>query len=78
MSLGVEVLRRGVGNSALLQIVVGKPCMPLELVGKGVDVVSRLDYTTLLSDSPTVCRGSRQVVTVLFKPSRNPPRSNIR
>ena len=32
---------------------------PLELVGKGIDVVSRLDYTTLLSDSPMVCRGSQ-------------------
>ena len=44
--------------------------MPLDLVGKGVDVVSRLDYTTQLSDSPTVCRGSRQVVTALFEPFR--------
>ena len=42
--------------------------MPLELVGNSVDVVSRLDYTTLLSDSPIVCRGSRQVVTALFEP----------
>ena len=42
--------------------------MPLELVGKGVDVVSRLDYTTQLSDSLTICRGSRQVVTALFEP----------
>jgi len=41
--------------------------MPLELVGKGVDMVSRLDYTTQLSDSPTVCRGSRQVVTAMFE-----------
>jgi len=40
--------------------------MPLELVGKDVDVVSRLDYTTQLSDSPTVCRGSRQVVIAMF------------
>jgi hypothetical protein len=32
--------------------------MPLELVGKGVDMVSRLDYTTQLSDSPTVCGDS--------------------
>ena len=51
--------------------------MPLELVGKGVDVVSRLDYTTQLSDSPMVCRGSRQVVTALFEPFSNPPRSDI-
>ena len=42
--------------------------MPLELLGKGVDVVSKLDYTTQLSDSLTVCRGSQQVVTALFKP----------
>ena len=42
--------------------------MPLELVGKDVDVVSRLDYIIQLSDSPTVCRGSRQVVTALFEP----------
>ena len=46
--------------------------MPLELVGKGVDVVSRLDYTTQLSYSPMVCRGSRQVVTALFEPFSNP------
>ena len=51
--------------------------MPLELVGNSVDVVSRLDYTTLLSDSLTVCRGSRQVVTALFEPFSNPPRSDI-
>ena len=52
--------------------------MPLKLVGKGVGVVSRLDYTTQLSDSLTVCRGSRQVVTALFEPFSNPPRSDIR
>ena len=42
--------------------------MPLELVGKGVDVVS---------NSPTVYRGSQQVVTALFEPFSNPPRSDI-
>ena len=30
-------------------------------------MVSRLDYTTQLSDSPTICRGSRQVVIALFR-----------
>ena len=56
----------------------GYPSTPLELVGKGVDVVSRLDYTTQLSDSPTVCRGSWQVVTALFEPFSNPPSLDIR
>ena len=40
-------------------------------------MVSRLDYTTQLSDSPMVCRGSQQVVTALFEPFSNPPRSDI-
>jgi len=40
-------------------------------------MVSRLDYTTQLSDSPTVCTGSRQVVTALFEPFSNPPHSDI-
>ena len=40
-------------------------------------MVSRLDYTTQLSDSPTVCRGSWQVVTALFEPFSNPPRLRV-
>ena len=33
-----------------------------------VDVVSRLDKSCWMSTFPTVCRGSRQVVTALFEP----------
>ena len=33
-----------------------------------VDMVSRLDKCCWMSTFPTVCRGSRQVVTVLFEP----------
>ena len=33
-----------------------------------VDVVSRLDKCCWMSPFPTVCRGSRQVVTTLFEP----------
>jgi len=33
-----------------------------------VDMVSRLDKCCWLSTFPTVCRGSQQVVTALFKP----------
>ena len=40
-----------------------------------VDMVSRLAKSCWMSTIPTVCRGSRQVVTVLFEPFSNPPRS---
>ena len=33
-----------------------------------VDMVSRLDMCCWISTVPTVCRGSRQVVTALFEP----------
>jgi len=33
-----------------------------------VDMVSRLDKCCWLSTFPTICRGSQQVVTALFKP----------
>ena len=33
-----------------------------------VDMVSRLDKCCRMSTVPTVCRGSRQVVTALFEP----------
>ena len=33
-----------------------------------VDMVSRLDKCCRMSTFPTVCRGSRQVVTTLFEP----------
>ena len=40
-----------------------------------VDMVSRLAKSCWMSTIPTVCRGSRQVVTALSEPFRNPPRS---
>ena len=40
-----------------------------------VDVVSRLVMCCWMSSFPTVCRGSRQVVTALSV-SSNPPRSD--
>ena len=40
-----------------------------------VDMVSRLAKSCWMSTIPTVCRGSRQVVTALFEPFSNPPRS---
>ena len=40
-----------------------------------VDMVSRLDKCCWMSPFPTVCRGSRQVVTALSVPS-NPPCSD--
>ena len=40
----------------------------------GVDMVSRLAKSCWMSTIPTVCRGSRQVVTALSEPFRNPPR----
>ena len=42
-----------------------------------VDMVSRLDKCCWISTFPTVCRGSRQVVTALSVPS-NPQRSDWR
>ena len=33
-----------------------------------VDVVSRLDKCCWISTFPTVCRGSRQMMTILFEP----------
>src|SRR6185295_12185905 len=38
-----------------------------------VDMVSRLAKSCWMSTIPTVCRGSRQVVTVLSVPFSNPP-----
>src|SRR6185436_15739112 len=40
-----------------------------------VDMVSRLVKCCWMSTIPTVCRGSRQVVTALSVPFRNLPRS---
>ena len=40
-----------------------------------VDMVSRLAKCCWMSTIPTVCRGSRQVVTALSVPFSNPPRS---
>ena len=40
-----------------------------------VDMVSRLAKSCWMSTIPTVCRGSRQVVTAQFEPFSNPPRS---
>jgi hypothetical protein len=40
-----------------------------------VDMVSRLAKSCWMSNIPMVCRGSRQVVTALFGPFSNPPRS---
>ena len=40
-----------------------------------VDMVSRLAKSCWMSTIPTVCRGSRQVVTALSEPFSNPPRS---
>ena len=40
-----------------------------------VDMVSRLAKCCWMSTIPTVCRGSRQVVTALSEPFSNPPRS---
>jgi len=40
-----------------------------------VDMVSRLAKSCWMSTIPTVCRGSRQVVTALSVPFSNPPRS---
>ena len=40
-----------------------------------VDVVYRLAKSCRMSAIPTVCRGSRQVVTAMFEPFSNPPRS---
>ena len=40
-----------------------------------VDVVSRLAKCCWMSTIPTVCRGSRQVVTALSEPFSNPPHS---
>src|SRR6185436_2308943 len=39
-----------------------------------VDMVSRLPNCCWMSTIPTVCRGSRQVVTALSEPFSNPPR----
>ena len=41
----------------------------------GVDMVSRLAKCCWMSTIPTVCRGSRQVVTSLSVPFSYPPRS---
>ena len=38
-----------------------------------VDMVSRLAKSCWMSTIPTVCRGSRQVVTALSEPFSNPP-----
>ena len=38
-----------------------------------VDMVSRLAKSCWMSTIPTVCRGSRQVVTALSVPFSNPP-----
>ena len=40
-----------------------------------VDMVSRLAKSCWMSTIPTVCRGSRQVVTALSEPFSNPPHS---
>ena len=40
-----------------------------------IDMVSRLAKSCWMSTIPTVCRGSRQVVTALSVPFSNPPRS---
>ena len=40
-----------------------------------VEMVFRLAKSCWMSTIPTVCRGSRQVVTALFEPFSNPPRS---
>ena len=40
-----------------------------------VDMVSRLAKCCWMSTIPTVCRGSRQVVTAVSEPFSNPPRS---
>ena len=40
-----------------------------------VDIVSRLAKSCWMSTIPTVCRGSRQVVTALSVPFSNPPHS---
>ena len=40
-----------------------------------VGIVSRLAKSCWMSTIPTVCRGSRQVVTALSDPFSNPPRS---
>jgi hypothetical protein len=40
-----------------------------------VDMVSKLAKSCWMSTMPTVCRGSRQVVTALSEPFHNPPRS---
>ena len=40
-----------------------------------VDMVSKLAKSCWMSTIPTVCRDSRQVVTALSEPFRNPPRS---
>ena len=40
-----------------------------------VDMVSRLAKSCWMSTIPMICRGSRQVMTTLFVPFSNPPRS---
>ena len=40
-----------------------------------VDMVSRLAKSYWMSTIPTVCRGSRQMVTALFELFSNPPHS---
>ena len=40
-----------------------------------VDMVSRLAKSCWMSTIPTICRGSRQVVTALSEHFSNPPRS---
>ena len=52
-----------------LRLRIEKDNLPgLGSVENSVDVVSRLDYTTQVSDSPTVCTGSRQEATAMFEP----------
>ena len=38
-----------------------------------VDIVSSLSKSCWMSTIPTVCRGSRQVMTAMFEPFSNPP-----
>ena len=53
----------------------GVPMRDTRVSVSSVDMVSRLAKSCWMSTIPTVCRGSRQVVTTLFEPFSNPPRS---
>jgi len=72
----------------LLQYSYDRPCVIMSIHPEGggsardtrvsltsVGMVSRLVKSCWMSTIPTVCRGSRQVVTALSVPFRNLPRS---